>query len=141
MDENQQSSAPLVQVTAAIIANHGRVLIAQRHADDRLAGKWEFPGGKIETGESPEQCLKRELSEEFEMDAVIGPALGVSIYHYEHISIELMAYRVFWNVKPFQVHAHQACRWVKPNRLNDYPFAPADLPFVRQLVRGEMVLD
>ena len=130
----------IVQVTAAIIVRNGDILIAQRHVDDRLAGLWEFPGGKIEADETPEQCLQRELREELEMEATIGDALGSSIYHYDHISIELMAYRAFWDGKPFRLVSHQACRWVTPDRLADYLFTPADLPFVRRLAQGEISL-
>ena len=130
----------IVQVTAAIIVRNGDILITQRHVDDRLAGLWEFPGGKIEADETPEQCLQRELREELEMEATIGDALGSSIYHYDHISIELMAYRAFWDGKPFRLVSHQACRWVTPDRLADYLFTPADLPFVRRLAQGEISL-
>lgn len=129
----------IVLVTAAVIVHHGRVLITQRHATDRLAGLWEFPGGKIEAGETPEECLQRELREELEMDAVIGDLLGTSRYHYDHISIELMAFRAVWDGQPFRLVTHQACRWVLREQLNDYPFTPADLPFVRQLVRSEIL--
>jgi 8-oxo-dGTP diphosphatase len=130
----------IVQVTAAIIVSDENILIAQRHPDDRLAGMWEFPGGKIEAGETPEQCLKRELKEELEMDAVIGNYLGSSIYHYDHISIELMAYRVCWKGGFFRLVFHQADRWVRPDQLADYPFTPADLPFVQRLVSGKIDL-
>lgn len=128
----------IVRVTAAIIVSDGKILIAQRQASDRLAGLWEFPGGKIEAGETPQESLKRELWEELEMDAVIGDPLGASIYHYEHMSIELMAYRVFWSGGPFWPAYHQACRWVNPDQLPDFAFSPADLPFVRRLVGGEI---
>jgi 8-oxo-dGTP diphosphatase len=130
----------IVQVTAAIIAKDGNILITQRHAQDRMAGMWEFPGGKIEAGETPEQCLKRELREELAMDAIIGPCLGSSIYHYDHISIELMAFQVVWNGAPFTLVTHQACQWVTPSRLTAFAFTPADLPFVRRLVCGEITL-
>ena len=63
-----------LQVAAAIIRRPGRVLIARRPADDHLGGFWEFPGGKIEDGESPEECLARELREEFELEATVGCA-------------------------------------------------------------------
>ncbi|MBC2745006.1 MAG: (deoxy)nucleoside triphosphate pyrophosphohydrolase [Desulfosarcina sp.] len=132
---------PIVKVTAAIIVSEGKILITQRHRTDRLAGLWEFPGGKVEAGETPEQCLKRELWEELEIDVVIGIPLGSSIYHYDHVSIELMAYRAFWNGSPFRMISHQACRWVTPDQLADFPFTPADLPFVQRLVSGEIAID
>lgn len=132
---------PIVQVTAAIIARSGCILIAQRHPDDSLAGLWEFPGGKIEAGETPEQCLKRELREELEIDAAIGDYLGSSLYHYDHISIELMAYRAFWDGSPIRLVAHQSCRWVLPDRLAAYRFTPADLPFVQRLASGQIAID
>lgn len=131
----------IVRVTAAIIVNGGKILITRRHPSDRLAGLWEFPGGKIEAGESPEQSLKRELWEELEMNVAIGNSLGSNIYHYDHISIELMAYTAFWNGDPTRLDPCQACRWVTPDQLNDYSFTPADLPFVQLLASGAMRLD
>ncbi|WP_372677736.1 (deoxy)nucleoside triphosphate pyrophosphohydrolase [Desulfosarcina sp.] len=130
----------IVRVTAAIIVRDGRILIAQRHASDRLAGRWEFPGGKVEAGETPEQCLKRELWEELEMDAVIGDHIGSSIYHYDHISIELMAYQAFSDAASFRLVSHQACQWVRPDQLAAFAFTPADLPFVQRLANGQIDL-
>ena len=128
----------IIRVTAAIIVHEGSILIAQRHPSDRLAGMWEFPGGKMEAGETPEQCLARELQEELAMDAVIGNFLGSCVYHYDHLSIDLMAYRVFWNGSPFRLNSHQDCRWVSPGQLADFPFTPADLPFVHRLASGDI---
>ena len=81
------SDRPLISVTAAILVRDGKILIAQRKSSDHLAGKWEFPGGKIEYGETPEDCLKRELHEEFGIDTRIGVFLAESVYHYDRISI------------------------------------------------------
>ena len=128
----------VVRVTAAIIVHDGNILIAQRPPNDPMAGQWEFPGGKIEPGETPEQCLKRELCEELELDAVIGRYLGSSIYHYDHISIELMAYRASINGSFHRWDSHRAYRWVKPNQLAEFSFTPADLPFVQRLVKGQI---
>jgi 8-oxo-dGTP diphosphatase len=133
-----QQKNVLVRVTAAIIVKDGAVLITQRGLQDRMAGLWEFPGGKLEAGETPEQCLKRELLEELAMDATIGSFLGASIYHYNHISIELMAYRAYWNGVPFKLLTHNAWQWVPPSRLNHFCFTPADLPFVMRLVDGDI---
>lgn len=66
----------IIKVTAAILENDGRILIAQRKSSDHLSGKWEFPGGKIEHGETPEECLARELKEEFDIYVTIGDFLG-----------------------------------------------------------------
>ena len=131
----------IVQVTAAIILRDGKILIAQRHPTDRMAGLWEFPGGKMEAGETPEMCLQRELKEELAIDARIGKVLGNSVYHYDHISIRLMAYQAFWNDGSIKLATHRECRWVGPDQLNHYAFTPADLPFVHKLSRGEWVLE
>ena len=115
-------------------------MIAQRNSNDRLAGMWEFPGGKIDKDEAPEDCLKRELMEEFDIGVTIGPCLGSSIYHYDHISIELMAFRVFWNSGQIHANDHADYRWIRIDELGDYEFAPADMPFVDKLRRGEIAL-
>ena len=84
----------LTTVTCAIIENEGKILIARRAADQKLAGKWEFPGGKVEDGESPEECLKRELEEEFGIQVEVGEFITSNNHHYDHISIELLAFHV-----------------------------------------------
>ena len=130
------TSHAIVRVTAAVIVRDGTVLITQRSQSDRMAGMWEFPGGKIEAGETPQQCLRRELREELSMNAIIGRHLGTSRYHYNHVSIELMAYRAYWDGQPLKLITHQDFSWVPPRQLADYTFSPADLPFVQRLVRG-----
>jgi 8-oxo-dGTP diphosphatase len=129
-----------VKVTAAILEKDGRIIIAQRKSTDHLAGKWEFPGGKIETGESPEACLARELNEEFHIDVSIGEYLGSILHHYDHISIELMAYRTFWDGGKINSTDHKDYKWVTIDELEQYDFAPADQPFVEKLRRGEIEL-
>ena len=129
----------LIRVTAAVIVENGRILIAQRGPADRMAGFWEFPGGKIEPGETPEACLSRELREELGMHADVGVPLGRSIHRDIHRTIELLAYHAVWDGQPFSPREHQACRWVLPGQLADYAFTPADRPFVERLMDEGLV--
>lgn len=124
------------QVTAAIIIENGKILIARRPLHDALANKWEFPGGKIEYGETPEECLKRELMEEFGIKARIGEYFCNSIYYYEQGEIELLAYFVQWEAGELTPFAHEAIKWVLPEELKEQDFAPADIPIVERLMRG-----
>ncbi|MEZ4883596.1 MAG: 8-oxo-dGTP diphosphatase MutT [Chitinophagales bacterium] len=123
----------VIQVTAAILEKDGKILIAQRKVGDRLAGKWEFPGGKIEVGESPEICLQRELQEELGIETRIGYFLYQTDYQYPHIHIRLLAYKTFYLSGEFQLHDHAAIEWVTLQEMQNYDFAPADIPIVKFL--------
>ena len=70
----------MINVTAAIMERNGKIFIAKRSSNSRLPNKWEFPGGKVEVGETPEQCLRRELKEEFDIEVTIGDFVGSNIY-------------------------------------------------------------
>jgi 8-oxo-dGTP diphosphatase len=122
-----------ITVTAAIMIESGKVFIAQRTADDRLAHRWEFPGGKLELGETPQQSLRREMNEEFGIEVAVGDFFGESTYAYEHVRVRLLAYLVDWTDGELKPVDHQDCRWVTPNELAEYDFAPADIPFVEKL--------
>ena len=106
----------MTTVTCAIIESIGKILIARRAQDQKLAGKWEFPGGKVEDGESPEECLKRELEEEFGIQTEVGEFICSNKHHYDHISIELMAYRVKYISGEFTLTDHDTIEWVNPGR-------------------------
>ncbi|KAF0125401.1 MAG: mutator MutT protein [Elusimicrobia bacterium] len=121
------------QVTAAVIEKDGRVLIAQRKSGDALAGKWEFPGGKLEPGETPEACLKRELREEFGVETEIGDFICSSRFEYKHFHIELLVYRARHLSGEFKLHDHTAIAWVEPADLLKYDLASADIPVVARL--------
>ena len=125
-----------VKVTAAILEKDGRIIIAQRKSKDHLAGKWKFPGGKIEPGETPEECLARELKEEFCIEVSIGNFLGSNVHHYDHISIELMAFRTIWIGGEINSTDHKDYKWVTIEELDQFDFAPADRPFVDKLISG-----
>ncbi len=124
------------QVTAAVIEKDGKILIAQRKKGDVLAGKWEFPGGKIEPCETPEACLKRELMEEFGVDTRIGEFVCSSKFEYKHLPIELLVYRAEHLSGEFKLNEHDRIEWVPPADLPKYDFSSADIPVVEILASG-----
>jgi 8-oxo-dGTP diphosphatase len=124
------------KVTAAVIEKDGKILIAKRKQKDPLGGKWEFPGGKLESGETPEACLKRELREELGIETRVGEFLCSSRFVYRHIAIELLAYRTSYVSGEIRLHEHERVEWILPEELNDYDFSEADKPVVRKLAEG-----
>ncbi len=121
----------LVSAVALIDAD-GRVLLAQRPEGKSLAGLWEFPGGKVEPGETPEAALIRELKEELGINtqaSCLAP-LTFASHSYEsfHLLMPLFACRR-WQGTPHGVEG-QNLAWVRPNSLRDYPMPPADLPLI-----------
>ena len=137
---NHTDLSDIVKVTAAMIIKGDKIIIARRGPGDALADKWEFPGGKFEINETPEQCLKREMKEEFDIDVSIGEYLGSSIYHYDHISIELLAYRTYWEDGEIDLKDHDDFKWISLEQLSEFDFAPADLVFVEKLQKGEIAI-
>lgn len=129
----------MIRVTAAILIENGRVLIAKRKANDKLANKWEFPGGKIEAGESPEECLHREIQEEFQVEISVGRFFGESKYHYEHADIHLLAYIANLERGELTPTSHAEYRWVYADELHKYDFAPADKPFVEKIQNSKVI--
>jgi 8-oxo-dGTP diphosphatase len=129
-------SKPVVLVAAcALVDVDGRVLIAQRPEGKSLAGLWEFPGGKVEPGETPEAALIRELNEELGIEvaqACLAPFVFAShAYDSFHLLMPLWLCRRWSGAA--QAREHQALAWVKPARLGDYPMPPADEPLVAYL--------
>ena len=124
------------QVTAAVIEKDGKILIARRRKGRTLGGRWEFPGGKIEPGETAEACLKRELKEEFEIESEIGKFIIANQFRYCLVPIELLAYRVKHLSGEFKVNEHEEIRWVLPSELSSYDFMPADDPIVKILLKN-----
>lgn len=125
----------LLVVAAALIDADNRVLIAQRPEGKQLAGLWEFPGGKVEPGERPEETLIRELAEELEItvkEPCLAPLTFASFRYPDfHLLMPLFACRR-WEGFPRAVE-HQAIRWVHPTRLRDFPMPPADEPLIPAL--------
>ena len=124
---------PLV-VTAAVIEKDGRILIAKRKKGWRFGGKWEFPGGKIEPCETPEECLKRELREELGIEAQIGEFFCSSIYTYPHVTVKLLVYHAFHLSGEFELYDHEEIRWVTRAQLLQYDFPEADKVIIEKLI-------
>ena len=123
-------------VTAAILFNDNKVLIAQRANNDPLAGFWEFPGGKVEEGESPEESLIREMQEEFCIDIKVEKYFTDSIYPYGRGTIRLLAYISKYTGGHLHSTVHNDYKWVAVQELNQFTFAPADRPIVEKLMRA-----
>ena len=125
----------MFKVTAAVIEKDGKVLIAKRRAGDRHGGRWEFPGGKIDAGETPEACLKRELKEELGIEAEIGEFICRSSFKYMLVPLELLVYKARHISGEFLALDHDELKWVEPGDLASYNFAKADREVVNKLMR------
>jgi 8-oxo-dGTP diphosphatase len=125
------------KVVAAVIMENGKVLIGKRKAGFPMAHKWEFPGGKMEPGETPEACLKRELFEELGIAAEIGAFFGSGLSGADSPHpIELLVYRASYRAKgPLALNEHEELLWVSPPELAAYDFPEADRPIVEKLMR------
>ncbi len=136
---NQVRKAParlLLVAACALIDVDGRVLLAERPAGKSMAGLWEFPGGKVDPGETPEAALIRELREELDIDTLescLAP-LAFASHGYDdfHLLMPLYACRV-WEGRP-RAREGQRLAWVRKQALRDYPMPPADVPLVAQLM-------
>lgn len=128
----------MIEVGAAVIADEeGRLLIARRREGKSQAGLWEFPGGKLEPGETAQACIARELREEMNIEVEPGAILGSNEHAYASGSIRLIAVQARYISGEIRLTDHDRCEWVKPERLADYLFAPADVSFVEMLMRPE----
>ena len=123
-------------VACALVDADNRVLLAQRPEGKSLAGLWEFPGGKVEAGETLELALVRELKEELGIDTKVSclAPLTFASHTYDgfHLLMPLYVCRRYWGI-PQPLEA-QALKWVRPNKLRDYPMPPADEPLISHLI-------
>lgn len=127
----------MLEVAAAIIEDkQGRILIARRKQGKVQEGLWEFPGGKIEPGESAQACLRRELREEMNIEIAPYELFGVNEHDYGTVRIRLIACKATYVGGEIRLTDHDECKWVERKALPDYPWAPADLPFVKRLAAG-----
>jgi len=125
----------MIDVVAGIVWKDGQILLARRGRHKHLAGKWEFPGGKVEMGESAESALERELSEELGIRTRTGNYFDTNIHHYPTVSIKLFAYNSIYISGGITLTDHDQVDWVTINDLLDYDLAEADIPFVHKLMK------
>jgi 8-oxo-dGTP diphosphatase len=125
----------ILVAACALIDADGRVLIAQRPADKSMAGLWEFPGGKVESGERPEDALIRELKEELSITVKEDCLAPFSFASHSYADFHLLM--PFYVCRRWEgtvsATEHQALKWVRPRELSNYPMPPADLPLIPML--------
>jgi len=136
MSEIKSPKRLLLVAACALVDTDGRVLLAQRPPGKQLAGLWEFPGGKVEPGETPEQCLIRELQEEIGIETEIPclAPLTFASHNYDdfHLLMPLFVCRRFRGIAT--PREGQALKWVRPKQMRDYPMPPADAPLIQFLI-------
>ncbi len=132
MRKPHKNSLPLA-VCAAVIVHEGKVLLTKRPNDKLHGGYWEFPGGKIDQGESPHQAVIREIREELAINISVESAIKTVHHHYACGSVLIVAYLCRWldgKIQHLEVTEH---RWLTPEELNSFRILPADQPIVREL--------
>lgn len=124
-------------MSAAVIHRNGSYLLCRRRNDGEQPGKWEFPGGKIEQGESPEACLVREIREELELDVTLGARIGVFAHSDKGRHLELVVFHAEAGSGTPALNNHDEVSWVSPHALLAYDLAPADIAVARSLAEAE----
>ena len=140
----EKSRKPELTVVAALILRDSKILVCQRHRDDTRALQWEFPGGKVELGETPQQALTRELREELGIEATIGRELFRTRHRYRELRSELEL--IFFQADvdrsaPLQNLVFEGFEWADPSALPNYDFLQADEEFVALLASSSIPLD
>ena len=124
-------------VVAAVIYRDQNLLLARRKPGKSMAGYWEFPGGKIEAGETAEKALARELLEEFDIIVSVGKEIATHRHDYEHIKIELIAHETRIESGEFELRDHDAIVWVTAQEASEYKLAPADIPILDHILQAQ----
>lgn len=123
-----------IDVVGAVIVREGQVFAVQRGPDKALPGMWEFPGGKIENDESPQEALARELQEELLCNITVGEFITTTEHDYSFGTVVLSTYFCELNGDEPRLTEHTALRWLAPSDLASLDWAPADIPAVRLII-------
>lgn len=127
-----------VEVVGAVIVRDGKILCARRGLSGALGGMWEFPGGKVESGEGPRVALARELVEELRCEVNVGACVTTTTHEYEFATVTLTTFICELASGEPQLTEHEAVVWLAPNELHTLDWAPADVPAVRLLAQGAL---
>ncbi|GAA0181871.1 8-oxo-dGTP diphosphatase MutT [Clostridium sediminicola] len=123
------------KATAAILIKDNKVMIAKREKEDRFGGKWEFPGGKFEEGETPEECLTREIKEELCIDIEVGDFFDENKFSYSKGDIHLLAYYIKHISGEIKLNVHDDIVFVNRDEILKYDFLEADKLFIKKLIK------
>ncbi|WP_186757249.1 (deoxy)nucleoside triphosphate pyrophosphohydrolase [Echinicola salinicaeni] len=126
----------MLKVTCAIIVQDGLVLAVQRSKKMQMPQKWEFPGGKLEDGESEQECLIREIKEELHLDIMLGEKLPEVIHKYPDFKICLIPFIASIQSGELYLAEHQAYHWLPKAKLLELDWAEADVPVVKEFLKS-----
>lgn len=124
-------------VVAAVIVQDGRVFCAKRPMNKILGGLWEFPGGKVEPGESLEEALIREIDEELGITITVERPLLTLLHEYPTHKVELHSYLCRWVGRDLNLHVHSDAKWVTPKELLELEWIAGDDPIIKYLIKNE----
>lgn len=124
-----------IHVVGAVITDGEKILCAQRGTEKALPELWEFPGGKIEENESPQEALRREIKEEMHCEIEIGEQVEHTVYEYEFGIVHLTTFYCKLLEGTPVLTEHIAIKWLKPNELEQVEWAPADIPAIEKIAR------
>lgn len=122
-----------IKVVAGLISDNNHFFICQRSENMTLPNYWEFPGGKVEEGETNEEALRRELIEELRCDVNVGELLAENYHEYDDFTLDLLVYECTLNERVPVITEHSASNWIPIEEFDDYLFAPADWPAIKKV--------
>ena len=128
-----KSAANVIDVSAGLIFRHGLLLITQRHPEAHLGGLWEFPGGKVNPAESPEDCLKRELMEELGIEVEVKELIETVTHEYPEKTVRLKFFRCAWVANEPRAIGCADFAWAGREQLANYTFPAADSQLLQKL--------
>ena len=127
-----------IHVAAAVIVENHKIFAARRGYGE-FKGYWEFPGGKIEKGETPQQTAKREVEEELNAEIIVGPQLGKTVrYEYDFGIVELTVFFAKMTAHDFKLVAHSKIEWLPAAQVGELNWAPADAPLIAELAKADV---